>query len=603
MLATLLTVLALGCGPAHHIPPPVLPQAQPRDATSPPAKALQHYALAVLSWQEGDHAQAQEHLGIALLFDPGAAWLHLARGRLAVERGELDDARQSLVQAINLDPADPDARLELVRVLEIQGEYDDAVRQLETLLSHHRNDRAFSDLVQLHLMLGQREQATRVMARWVEQPPVHQAWLQSRAVLRLELDQPDLAWQDLALLLEGDIAGGPAIDLLLEATQQARRFGSTLDLLQRVVTWEPGNEEMVVRLGGLAEQAGDHHLAAQAWARLDVLRGESDAGVKLMLAQALLEAGDGPAALAAARDAEVLGEVPQLLAPVLAEALALSGQLQAGLDLLAAQPGAQASPALLALRARLLERAGRLTEARDSLRDALAVAPSSWSLAWSLASLEARTGGLEEARALVDRVPDPGSSEADRLLLHATLLREAQQHDRALAMLSGAEQRWPEDTAIALSHVIWLADQDPAAALPAARRAVERLPGEPSLVQQLALLEHEAGDSDAALALLRAALVSHPDHPHLLNDLAYLSVEAGDHSQAVLAMARRAVDQRPASGAFQDTLGWVLFERGELAEATRVLERARRLAPDDATIEHHLAEARAAGAAIAPETR
>lgn len=603
MRAVLLMLLGLGCAPLHHIPPPNLPPAQARDQASPPAKALQHYALAVLSWQDGDHTAAQEHLGIALLFDPNAPWLHLTRGRLALEQGELATARASLIKAINLDPSDAEARLQLVRLLEIQGEYAAAVRQLETLLEQGRSDRAYSDLVQLHLMLGQRAQAAELLEQWAAQPPEHLGWLQGRAALRLELDQADAAWQELAQLLEGDMAGGPALDLLMEATQRARRYGSTLELLERVTQWEPGNEEMVVRLGGLAEQAGDHILAAQAWSRLDTLRGGMDASVKLMLAQAALEAGDAHAALDAARAAETLGEDSLLVAPVHAKALARTDQLDRAFTLLEAQPGWQSDPSTLRLRAELLEEAGRLEDARDNLRTALEIAPSSWSLAWTLASLEARTGAIEEARSLVDRVPDPVSGEADKLLIHATLLREAGQAEAALALAAQGEDRWPEHPPLAHARVIWLGERDRDAARDAARDAVARMPSDASLVQQLALLELEAGDPAHARELLQAALLAHPDHPHLLNDLAYLSAEAGNHSDAVLAMARRAVDQRPASGAFQDTLGWILWMRGEGEEALRVLQRAQRLEPDDETIQRHLGEARAGGAAGAPETR
>ena len=383
----------------------------------------------------------------------------------------------------------------------------------------------------------------------------------------------------------------------------SRRYGSTIELLERVVTWEPGNEEMVVRLGGLAEQAGDHLTAADAWRHLDVLRGGRDAGVKLMLAQALLAAGDGSAALETARRAQELGEDPVLLAPVLARALAASGQLEAAIELVEAQQGWAADPSKLRLIAQLLEAEGRLQEARDRLRAALDVVPSSWTIAHALASLEARTGNLDGARALVERLPNPSDSEADRLLTEAQLTHESGQHELALTLLAGGEQRWPDASALPLTRVYWLMDSDPTAALAASRQAVARAPQDPGLVQQLALLEHRRGELERARSLLADALLANPDDPHLLNDLAYISAEGGDVSDPMLAMARRAVDQRPASGSFLDTLGWILVERGELDEAVVILERAARLAPDDPTISDHLVEARARGAASPPETR
>lgn len=601
----LLALLTVGCGgAARHIPPPNLPQAHAPLERSPPAKSLQHYALAVLSWQRGELPQAQEHIGIALLFDPDAAWLHLARGRLAIEQGELDSAKTALTRAIHLDRADPQARLLLARVLEIEGDYAGAARQLQALLELHRSDQAFADLAQLHLVLDQPELAAAAVELWLEAPPVQPSWLARRASLLLELDRPSLAWKDLAQLLEAGGAGGPAVDLLMQATHRCRRYGSTLALLERVVLWEPGNEDMVVRLGGLAEQAGVHDQAAMAWTRLDLLRGGADPRVKLMQAQALLAAGQPSLALEAIQAAVDLDSGLPDQTELRARALFACGQLQASLDLIESQEGWQADANLLLLQADLLEAAERYTEARDSLRAALDVAPPSWILAHGLATLEARTGGLEAALALVEMFPDPMSGEPERQLIRARLLREAGQRDEALALSKVAEQSWPEAASLAHTRTAWLReDGESSAALACARRAVERMPTEPSLARQLALLELEAGSPMQARTVLREALTRHPDHPHLLNDLAYLEVEAGEHGDEVLAMARRAVDQNPASGAFQDTLGWLLLARGERTEARTVLERAAQLAPEDPVVAAHLAQALEGAAAPIHETR
>ena len=605
MRLAFLALVAMGCGGAvRHIPPPSLPQAPAQAHRSPPPKALQHYALAVVAWQEGDLPQAREHIGVALLFDPNAAWLHLAHGRIALEGGDLGAARVGLERAVQLDPHSTEARLALARVLEIQGERQAAAGQLEALLADQRHDRAFADLAQLQLLLGQREQAAAVLARWLEAPPEHHSWLERRGSLLLELDRPFEAWEDLARLLEGGGASGPAVDLLMAATHRCRRYGSTLELLESVVQWEPGNEDMVVRLGGLAEKAGDHRRAVDAWAQLDMLRGGADASVKLMLAQASLADRQASRALDAIAAARALNPDQPTLDEFHARALFASGKQQAALDLIASWPGWREDINLLLLRGDLLEQAGRDVEARDSLRQALQAGPPSWILAQALAPLEARTGGLDTALELAEQHPDPLADDAQRLLFQAQLLRQAGQSDRALAMLEEIEGRWPQAVEPARSRVAWLReDGQTSCALDASRQAVERMPVQPSLVQQLALIEIEAGAPDRALALLRSALVAHPDHPHLLNDLAYLEVQAGDHGDEVLAMARRAVDQKPASGAFADTLGWVLLVRGERAQAVAMLERAARLSPDDPVVARHLAMALADGAAGSHETR
>ena len=60
-------------------------------------------------------------------------------------------------------------------------------------------------------------------------------------------------------------------------------------------------------------------------------------------------------------------------------------------------------------------------------------------------------------------------------------------------MLEEIEGRWPQAVEPARSRVAWLReDGQTSCALDASRQAVERMPVQPSLVQQLALIEIEA---------------------------------------------------------------------------------------------------------------
>jgi tetratricopeptide (TPR) repeat protein len=603
LLTTLL--LLVGCGGSlRHITPPALPEAAARQERSPPAKSLQHYALGVISWQEGELEQAQEHLGIALLFDPNAAWLHLARGQLAIERGELEQARESLTRAVNLAPGEPRPRLELALVLEVQGEYEAAIRQLETLLEHQRVDRAFHDLVHLQLMAGRPGEAEAVMDRWVQAEPANDDDLRQRAALLIQLGRHAEAWHDLAQLIEAGDAGGPLLDLLMEAMKRSRMLGPSIDLLTRLTVWEPGNEEVLVRLAGLASAAGDPFLAVEAWSRLDLLQGGHDADVKEMLAQATLEAGEPERALEIAAQAAALDPEIPLLVHTRSRALAALGRLDEALAQLEERPGWEQDSRTQRLRAELLLDEGRPDEAREALEAAMLLSPDSWIIAHELAAIEARSGQLERALARAEAQPDPLAAEPEWALTLARLEVLAGERDRAVERALSAEQRWPLAPSLPLARSGWLEEAGQGEeAWQALRAARERMPSDPAINQQLARLSLARGDGDSARALLRGALEANPDDPLLLNDLAYLETEAGVTSDDVLAMARRAVEQRPASAAFLDTLGWALWKRGEVEEARRTLERALRFAPDDTVIREHLDIAKAGPRASSVETR
>jgi Flp pilus assembly protein TadD len=56
-------------------------------------------------------------------------------------------------------------------------------------------------------------------------------------------------------------------------------------------------------------------------------------------------------------------------------------------------------------------------------------------------------------------------------------------------------------------------------------------------------------------------------------------------------MLERAVELRPNAGHIVDSLGWVLYRTGKVAESVPVLERAVELVPDDPTLLDHLGDA------------
>src|SRR5262249_38087093 len=93
-------------------------------------------------------------------------------------------------------------------------------------------------------------------------------------------------------------------------------------------------------------------------------------------------------------------------------------------------------------------------------------------------------------------------------------------------------------------------------------------------------------------AELRAILDFDPDHAAACNDLGYHLADQGrnlDEAERLLRHAitidraerKRAGDPEPESSAYLDSLGWVLFRKGKLADARELIERAAAM-PDGA---------------------
>jgi tetratricopeptide (TPR) repeat protein len=87
------------------------------------------------------------------------------------------------------------------------------------------------------------------------------------------------------------------------------------------------------------------------------------------------------------------------------------------------------------------------------------------------------------------------------------------------------------------------------------------------------------------------ALELNPDQPYVLNYLGYSWVDKGVNLNRAREMIERAVEQRRDDGFIVDSMGWVLYQLGEYAEAVQYLERAVELRPLDPIISDHLGDA------------
>jgi Tfp pilus assembly protein PilF len=97
--------------------------------------------------------------------------------------------------------------------------------------------------------------------------------------------------------------------------------------------------------------------------------------------------------------------------------------------------------------------------------------------------------------------------------------------------------------------------------------------GENPLARQwLGMLEAAAGSQAAAIADFRKVIEAQPDNAKVLNNLAYLLADSGNQTEEPLKYAQRAVELSPGNADFEDTLGWVLYNRAVYDLSVKHLE-------------------------------
>ncbi len=289
----------------------------------------------------------------------------------------------------------------------------------------------------------------------------------------------------------------------------------------------------------------------------------------------------------------------------------------------ARRPAIEAPPEILARRGRgsraalaagteLLDQ-GRYEAAVRALREAVDTDPGSADAHNALGAALEQAGHPEDARLHYQRAvalePDLATARANLGVLLGRLgdLDGAVLHLEAAARLDPGQA----DVHIALGAALE-ARGHPAAAAAAFRDALARDPSRGRAHLRLGVLLGEAGELEDALSHLRKATVLAPESGEARHLLSVALFRLGDPAAALeqerLAIAlAEAAGHADLLGTARYTLGLLLRETGDLAEALESLEAARIRFPENADLLAELAHtrhlAREHGAAIEVQTR
>ncbi|MEX8519873.1 MAG: tetratricopeptide repeat protein [Leptothrix sp. (in: b-proteobacteria)] len=173
------------------------------------------------------------------------------------------------------------------------------------------------------------------------------------------------------------------------------------------------------------------------------------------------------------------------------------------------------------------------------------------------ASLLAHQGKLAEARALVQRLPERTPDELrSKVLGEVQVLREARQWASAYDVLEQAGTKLPDD---------------------------------PDLLYEQALLAEHLVRLDDMERLLRRVITLKPDQQHAYNALGYSLADRNLRLDEARQLIGKAIELAPGDPFVTDSLGWVEFRLGRRDEAARLLRSAYEKRPDT-EIGAHLGE-------------
>ncbi|MCE9520208.1 MAG: tetratricopeptide repeat protein [Verrucomicrobia bacterium] len=256
---------------------------------------------------------------------------------------------------------------------------------------------------------------------------------------------------------------------------------------------------------------------------------------------------------------------------------------------------------------RLYEAMEKPAESQLALEDLVKVFPDSVEHRRLLASQYLQKREVEKAAQQLEAALQSGGGDLPDYLQLCNLLRFGKESDKFLHFTQRAAQLFPREPrityfgALARSRLKQYAEAAKfyeQAATQAATKAPELLDDMFHYNHGVAL-ERSGRYEDAARQFEKSILLTPPDDPAraagTLNYLGYMWLERGEHLDQSEQFIRKANELEPDNPAYVDSLGWVLFKRGKLAESLTELQRAeslmKEITAEDAEILDHLAQA------------
>ena len=142
--------------------------------------------------------------------------------------------------------------------------------------------------------------------------------------------------------------------------------------------------------------------------------------------------------------------------------------------------------------------------------------------------------------------------------VYASLLNDAQQYDKAITLLNSVIKKFPQEEQL---HFL------------------------------LGSLHDKVGNKEETIKVMKYILSLNPQHVEALNYLAYTYAEMDKQLDEAEALARQAIKLKPNDGYIQDTLGWVIFKKGQITDSIKLLESAYKIESDESIIAEHLGDA------------
>lgn len=506
--------------------------------------------------RQGDTARAEAAVRRALEVEPNSPAAHFAWAARLARSDQLREAEEEFKKAAELAPLRSPYRLRYAEFKAATGDRTGARAILEDLVKKAPDFLpAWTELAKLELAERNWDAADQALRRVLVRDPVNLPALLLRPQLAVAQGRYTNAVAELEKILKLVPNHPRVLYQMALASLMVNDVSRAVTSLEQAVEGAPDNAEAVALL-----------------AELRLRRGDASAAVQLLEPFVQRHPEAWQARLLLARAYQARNEVDRVL------------QTYQGL---ARDFPTNPTPWLLI---GLIQRErNQLEAARNSFENAVRIRPGYLPAVEQLVQLDLVARRFDEARKRAEaELARHTNSPLPWMLLYQVALFQTNLPEAERALLKAVEiapDYRPAHTELARVYV----------ATGRQKEAIERLesvvkanPRDIVSLMQLALLQTALTNYAEARRTYERVLEIQPRYGPALNNLAWLLAENLGEPDRAYELARQAVDLQPGEPASADTLGWILFKRGDYDRALPLLQESARKLPEEPEVQYHL---------------
>lgn len=202
---------------------------------------------------------------------------------------------------------------------------------------------------------------------------------------------------------------------------------------------------------------------------------------------------------------------------------------------------------------------------------------------------------MEKALGFLDMVDASDRLYPHALRFKARILSAQGKADEALDLAAGGKKRYPDTPIFYILEASLLKQEDDYhGAERTLKQGLKRLPGNPDLTYELALVYEFMERREEGLGLMEKIVRAHPDNANALNYVGYTLAEEGRDLDRALVLVTKASALDPENGYILDSVAWVHFKKNNLDKAWEHIGYAVDLVDTDPTIWEHYGDIAAA---------